>query len=235
MDKLRLDFGGPEAESPTKPPKKVNESIELFFYDTEGTGLTERDEVIQIAGFVTDIHLNLKRIVNEYCFTNRAISPGAYAVHRIDREILLERSKGIFLEEQLRKDPIFYESRNIIFIAYNDKHDKGAINSTLGNNNAQRLTWGTKIYTFDKYIPNGRYNLDAYQLLRNIYNGGRDISLEGIMRQKSGVEFSYIQKLYNLLTEKAGVSNIVSGPHDALFDSFMMFWLIYNRKEVAFR
>lgn len=75
--------------------------MKYFLYDVETTGLTRRDEVIQLSGFLLNEDLRKEQIINFYCYTQVETNPEAQKVHGLDKKLLWELSGGKTFEEQI--------------------------------------------------------------------------------------------------------------------------------------
>ena len=63
--------------------------MKYFLYDVETTGLTRRDEVIQLSGFLLNKDLRKEQIINFYCYTQVETNPEAQKVHGLGTTLAL--------------------------------------------------------------------------------------------------------------------------------------------------
>jgi DNA polymerase III epsilon subunit-like protein len=207
--------------------------LKIVFYDTETTGLSDKDEVIQLSGLVTDMDLKIQSVFNTYCFTNVNISEEARRLHGIDRKTLLQLSKGRYLEEVLESIGVF-KYPDAIYVAFNDSFDRGKINGSLMNNGAPPINFGSTISTFDRKLQKGRYNLCALKLFSNCLNNGTRWKLEMFLRKKAGVPFEDLERYYSVFRNKVNITSHKGNMHDALFDSFGIWWITSKYKGILF-
>lgn len=207
--------------------------MKLVFYDTETTGLGKRDEVIQLSGIVTDMSLKPISVFNAFSFTNVNISDGAKRIHGIDRKTLLKMSQGKYLEEVLEGIGVF-DYKDAVYIAFNDSFDKRLINQSLINNGADPIDFGRTVSTIERGLRKGRYNLCALKLFSTSLNNGNRWKLETFIRKKSGVSFEELERYYSIFRSKLNLPIHKDSFHDALFDSFCMWWLTNKYRGLLF-
>lgn len=207
--------------------------MHIVFYDTETTGFSSRDEVVQIAGLVTTMDLTIVKVFNRYCFTNARMNPDALAIHGLDRQFLLKASKGKYLEEVLEEIELF-NMKNAIYVAFNDKFDRRLINQTLSNNGAAPIDFGKTLNVFDRQATSGRYNLCAMKLLSMTLNRGVNCKLETLIKTKAGVSYDVFLQYYKEFLKRLSIFKGKETFHDALFDSFCVLWLTKKYKGLLF-
>lgn len=207
--------------------------MNIVFYDTETTGFGVRDEVIQVAGIITNMDLKIVKVFNRHCFTNSRIQPEAQAVHGIDRNKLLRLSRQKYIEEVLEEIGVF-NYPNAIYAAFNDKFDKRLMNQSLINNGNSPLDFGRTIYTFERKLKKGRYNICTMNLFCNALNNGNRWKLETFIRKKAGVPYETFQEYYKIFSSKLEIATGGELFHDALFDSFSMWFLASKYKGLLF-
>lgn len=208
----------------------MDKDTEIVFYDVETTGkVTTRDEVIQFAAIITDINFRIKSVINRFCFSNMPIHYEAQALHGLDREMLLSYSGGKYFEQIVEEHSIFRQKKNLVWVAYNDKFDKSIMNNTLLNNSAVNpINFGARLYTLDRQIPSGRYNLDAMQLLNSVLNGGKTTKLEYHLENNTGVSREAMYEMYKQFCSRIKLNFPVKESHDALFDCFVL-WVLFDK------
>lgn len=209
--------------------------MHLVFYDIESTGLGSKDEVIQFGAIITDMNLHLVKVINKYSFTNMQIDPGAYAVHQLTLEDVYKYSRGKYFEEIVEEEKaLFRDSKNLIWIGYNDKADKRLINQTLENNGITPINFGRKISMIDHSLKKGVYNLDAMDLFVKALNGGRKGKLGYFVHNHAGIDFDRLQDVYKKFTKRLSFVSPRDGAHDAVYDSFVVWWIMSQHKDRMF-
>lgn len=99
-----------------KHTSNINYMKDLIFIDTETTGTTDEDKLIQIAYRTTD-----NTDVNELYKTDRPINISAMAVHHITEKMISD--KPFFKDSEVYNDLEKRFSRGEIFVAHNAKFD----------------------------------------------------------------------------------------------------------------
>ena len=97
--------------------------MSIIFFDTETTGIEEKDEVIQLAYIVSE---NGNKIpANKYYKPNTNISFGAMAVHHITPEKLKDNGAitSLTIEDELMQTLLTYNTPDNILVAHNIKFD----------------------------------------------------------------------------------------------------------------
>jgi DNA polymerase III epsilon subunit-like protein len=209
--------------------------VKLFLYDTETTGLGPRDEVIQIAGILTDINLKPLYAVNRYCFSTVPIDPGAFNSHGITRTDLLKLSGGRFLEDVDDEIKFLREEKDLVCISYNHDFDGRLMNQTMTNNGLDKFDFGTKIATLKRNLTAGRYNLCAMHLFTQVLNAGRKYDLKQLAKTRSGYDEVTLFALYTEFAKRLSFTVDESRKyHDALFDVFLIWVLLSKYKGMVY-
>ena len=107
MDLFDFDFSDQEA------------AAKLIFFDTETTGSSKDDQIIEIGAIITDINGNLIEYFDELCATEdgKLIHPEAMATHGIRNEDL--EGKEPFTKSRFFNQLDRLNSKNNYFIAHN--------------------------------------------------------------------------------------------------------------------
>lgn len=104
-------------------------------FDTETTGLTKTDEVIQFSAFVLDDSFSVKSAVNFYSDTQVPISAGAFNTHHLTKAKLNQLAGGEFFEDNWMKLVDELRQHQVIWVDWcNGSFDERMINQTLENN-----------------------------------------------------------------------------------------------------
>ena len=189
-------------------------NVKYIFYDTETTGLSSTDEVIQFAAFVVE---NNKIVESKsfYCYTQKSIHPGAAAVSGITKEVLMQKSNGRYFEDYWNEWSTKDES-DICWIAYSKNNfDAEKINATLSNN-------GSVSYDFGKQVPDlisakGRCYFDLYTYRTGEVKGKRKLINEA---ERLGFTLEGLQNTYSKMYSR----NV--SLHDASFDAFVLMCVV---------
>lgn len=209
-----------------------------FLFDTETTGLGSKDEVIQFSGLLlrdpvaedgqssSSTNLVLMKFYNFYCNTTQVISDGAYQVHGIDKNALVQLSEGKTFEDNfypfltsLRKtieaDKTF-NGNDVCWVAYNVAFDKRLVNQTLVQNGLPAFNFGKNNALFSK--TNGDSNVCLMNAITSLLGKRRKLS-EVIAY--FDLE-SQINKSFKVFADKCGIGDDISY-HNAAYDVFASF------------
>lgn len=209
----------------------------IILFDTETTGLGDRDEVIQFSAVVLhqkDGHLSFKDVISFYCDTNVFINPDASAIHGITNDRLKELSGGKFFEEQIIKYPdIINPQIPTIFVAYNIAFDKRLVNQTLLQNGYGAIDFGKNITSMPRSNV-GTHNLCLMKYCEQMYTGGRRIKLQTVIDKY--VKTNLLDSLYVKLKDTFNITDTAtSGYHDALYDTIACTVIfVHNRLHLAY-
>ena len=199
--------------------------MKYVFYDTETTGLTKRDEVIQFGAVIADENLKIMGKVSFYCYTQVPVKDAAYKVHGINGKRLYELSGGQTFEDCFLNMPLFKET-DIVWVSYSTNgFDERMVNNTLTNNGLEKYDFGTEEKYFGQFTA-GRHWFDACHAVANRCNGGKIRKLSQLVEMYgvAGKE-EYHKKLFEYSASF----------HDATYDAFMLWAVIYlNRKLLGF-
>lgn len=192
--------------------------MHYVFYDTETTGLTRIDEVIQVGGIITDEQLYIIDRFMFYCYTQVPISKGAKAQHGITASELIHLSDGKTFEDYWYNLPIV-RNKNVTWVSYSTNgFDERMINQTLTHNGLPSFDFGKKVNYLDNR-RNGIYNFDAMLALKSRCCHGHNKKLSQLV---SSLPLS-IGEIDKRFIRVAG--NLPCKYHDALYDAFSL-WLV---------
>lgn len=198
--------------------------MQYIVFDTETTGLSASDEVVQFAGLLLDEKLDLVNIINFYCQTQVALSPGASEITHLDGKLLHTLSGGKFFEDYYCSVPVF-RFPDLVWIGYNVSFDCRMINNTLTNNGLPLHNFGNKIVNLDR--TEGIYNFDVMQLVAAGNNGIKKKladAANGLPHSQDELEQMF-QKLLRLTGSPAEICF-----HNALYDAMVTWLVLVNRK-----
>lgn len=197
------------------------------FFDVETTGMSKRDEVIQIAVIKADIEtLNVVEVVNEYCFPTVQIHPEAQRRHGLSMENVLELSKGQTFEQIVASNPIFHE-RDGAWVSFSSNNfDASMCNNTLNSNGFKPIKFGRTINMLvDKNSPNGLYNVNLYKIAQDNFLRGTIRPLTITTTLITGYSKERLDLMYKLFQKYRKSDKFA---HDALYDSYLM-WLMLSK------
>lgn len=196
--------------------------MEFLVFDTETTGLSGRDEVVQMAGLLLSTDLRLKKVINFYCYTQVPFNRRASEVNKLSAKEVRLRSNGKFFEDYYCSLDIFRKT-DLVWIGYNTGFDTSAINNTLENNGMPRHYFGKDITNLN--VGSGIYQFDVLQML-SAMNGGVRMRLTDVAKEldytKEQLDSMY-SKLLRMINLDTGIKE-----HNALYD-VMITWLLVVR------
>lgn len=193
--------------------------MKYVIYDTETTGLTRSDEVVQFGAIVTDEKFVPQKAVSFYCYSQVPISEGARKVTGLDAKTVHELSGGATFEDRFL-NLSFVNDKDVVWISYSaNGFDERLVNQTLKNNGLSEHKFGEKkLYFTDS---DKQYTLDAFNAIRlRVFNG--KVQKLGQMAAALGYSEEKIDELFKRVIKGNGKF------HDALYDSFVL-WLVVNK------
>lgn len=114
----------------------TKKTIKYIIFDTETTGLTKKDRIIQIGAMVLDNHKNIT-IYDELCSTDVKINFQAMKVHGITEEMI--RNKKKFQYTNFYRDVIKLNSSKNYIIAHNINYDIRMLEKENFTNKMQQI------------------------------------------------------------------------------------------------
>lgn len=189
-------------------------------FDTETTGFTSKDEVIQFSGVITDEHLEPIRLFDFYCDTARKSHPDALMLHRITQEELHKRSMGKTLEDHIAAMSEWFKQEDVIWVGYNVPFDIRLVTSTLKNNGAPLVDFGTETTT--PFQAKGRWFFDLMKYYKGYKFAGR-YTLADAVNDITGFSKEQLASIYTKMTKKS-VQEVTF--HRADFDSLIT-WVLF--------
>lgn len=206
--------------------------MDYFIFDTETTGLNNRDEVIQFSALLVDETFEtIKGFNSFYCMTSMPIHPEAYAVHKIKEEDLMELSGGKFFEEQ------FYDCmrgvpENVGFIHYSTGLDLRVVNQTLNNANLPSYDFGQKVACLSEAI--GRHNYSPLGQIHKMTGVRTSLNnaltlIAGYNQQAFDTKFKNFVRLIQSSGKNLQIDlNSDSFKHNAFYDAFQLCYLMQH-------
>lgn len=213
----------------------------FMIFDTETTGLSPKDEVIQFAGLLVRTttreekeamkaagkpvkELKMSKFYNFYCDTIKSINPDAAKIHGIDKKKLKELSQGYTFEDNFLPIIKELEEFNICWIAYNVAFDKRIINQTLSNNGLPIFDFGkTKVTISD---DNTTSNFCLMNAMTSLNTAGKRRKLAEVV-DELGYTKEAIDKSFAIFAKQCGLDPKGSY-HDATYDVFCTY-LVFEK------
>lgn len=196
--------------------------MKYFIFDTEDTGLGTKDEVVQFSGFLVDEECRLQRLYNFYCYPLVEFQQKAQQVTGLNKEILMELSKGRFFEEQFYEYKTLLNEKNITWVGYNVSFDTRLINQTLKANGYPVHNFGRKVGTLANDY--GTYNFDVLDVIASTYNKGIRLKLGAAVDKYCSKTLEQIQKEYVKIMQYAKINSEITF-HNAIFDAYATYCL----------
>ena len=198
--------------------------MKYLFIDTETTGLSTKDEVIQFAALVTDEQFRLVGLENFYCDTVYPISEGAAKVNKLSTEIIHNFSKGLFFEDQF---PAFVKEvgNDVCWIEWSKNgFDMRMINQTLAKCGQPKYDFGKQLVDY-REATTGVCNFNLMHAIGNKFYGGGVRKLEVATKDLLKISKEKIDEVYN---SKIKRFSIETGAHNADYDAFLCYLLFTN-------
>lgn len=217
--------------------------MNYIFFDTETTGLGNKDEIIQISGIVTDLSLNIKEVFSEYVYTDRPITPGALQVHGIDsfklRKLSSDPKTGmpLYLEDKLGKIQRMFSKGNI-FVGHNVNFDIRLLQQSLALS-IKKFSTPDTFEGFDKCDEGCNYKICTLTQLKKYGPGKGNKNYSNklekyIERFNSIYGDNAVENSYVNFCSKFNVSSEKGKSHDSLFDTFATYLLFAQYQDIMF-
>ena len=200
-----------------------------IFYDVETTGLTNSDEVVQFGAFVTDKDMRLKQQYSFYCYTQVAMSEGASNVTGLTKEKIYHLSGGKTFEDNFLQLPFVKSNKNNIWVSYSSAgFDERLVNQTLEHNGLKRMRFGSKTLN----IHGDGHSSCVYNAMEamrvQLFSGKRAKLSEACAR--SGLTEEQLDRMFKKTVPTGEVQF-----HDALYDAFALWAVVYkNKRKLGF-
>lgn len=195
--------------------------MKYVIYDVESTGLTRNDEVIEFGCFVANNEFIPVDAHKFFCYTQVPISEGAKKVNGLSAARVHALSGGKTFEDNFLALP-FINDKDLVWVSYsNGGFDERLVNQTLKNNGLDKYPFGKRECYF-KQQPG--YVFDAYNALVSRVFNGRAMKLGQTM-----VTTGLTEEKMDLLFEKVVAQPV--GFHDALYDAFVLWYVVNHYKE----
>lgn len=196
--------------------------MKYVIYDTETTGLTGNDEVVEFGAIVTDENLNAKKAYKFYSFTQVPFSEQAQKITGLTPTIVRDLSNGKVFEDNWCRLP-FVGDKDIVWVSYSTNgFDERLINQTLYNNGLPKYDFGKRRKTIVR--GSGGYVFDVYAAIKYKVNNGKDKKLEQVLNG-IGIPESNLNKIYH----SVGIDDCTF--HDALYDACSLYIILYSYRE----
>lgn len=204
------------------------------FFDVEATGLSQSDEVCQIAIIQADVNLKITGILEEYCMPGVEFTQEASRKNGLNRNLVHALSNGQTFEQIVENNPIFREDTGAWVYYASNGFDPWICNNTLRGNGYKPISFGRTVpQIIDKYSTPGLYSVNLYRCVENSYMKGKPQNLLGATIAATGLDLDKIVKLYlKVLSALKYTPKNDNKLHNALFDSFMMFLIVSYKKDV---
>lgn len=203
----------------------------IILFDTETTGLGNKDEVIQLCAIILTQDgkkLKFKDVINFYCDTNVHIPQEAVNIHGIDNKALYKLSDGKYFEEQLVKCKDFVDpSIPTVYMAYNINFDKRLINQTLEQNGYAPIDFGQQL-NFMPADASRNYNVCLMEIAKQAYTNGRRVKLQTLIDKY--MDENHLKMLHTKLKAAYKIKTASDGYHDALYDTVACLVLLTQSK-----
>lgn len=193
--------------------------------DTETTGLTKTDEVIQFSAVVLE-DLRPDRLVNFYCETQVPVSAGAFNVHHLDNAKLHKLSESQVFEDNWLEFVDSLRGAKQVWIDWSSGgFDERLINQTLVNNGLDDYFHFPRCRTLTECSQNMISEFDLMGALR------RKLSRRSMKLEDAANTLPYTREQINFVYDKvtASVPNMdkESRFHNAMYDAFVTY-LVFN-------
>lgn len=200
--------------------------MNYLVFDTETTGLSNSDEVIQFSGLLLNEQLKLKKLVNFYCYTAIPINPKASSVNRLTPKKLLKYSGGRTFEDYFLNCQDFHQP-DLTWIGYNVKFDIGKVNGTLTNNGLPAYDFGSGVVRLGS-ATEGRHYFDLMNSLA-MKNKGIKQKLS-VVAESLHYSQQQLDSMYSKFLQLAGHESNLKY-HDSLYDSLITWLLLTENKD----
>ena len=200
--------------------------MQYAVFDVETTGLGIKDEVIQFSCILTDENFCALNYFNFYCYTQQELDVKASEITGINREDLWRLSEGKTFEDQFFKLKELVNNPNLVWVHYSTNgFDLRLVNQTLTNNGLDTFYFGKNCTRLDK--QSGVWNFNICNALANFKYGGRPRRLS-----QAASELPYSEEEIIRVLESKCKGCGVNGYHNALYDAFVTWLLLYQNKDV---
>ena len=213
--------------------------MRFVIFDTETTGLTQSDEVIQFAGLVVETtseeekqkmtaegktpkNLKLKNFCSFYCDTVKTINPEAQKIHGIDKETLKKLSENYTFEDNFFPFVESLGEQPKCWVAYNIEFDKRLVNQTLGNNGLPTFSFGKNIATIRE--ENEDTNFCLMNAMTSLNTAGKRRKLVDVVASL-GYSKETIDKSFAAFAARCNMSEDLSF-HNAAYDVYCTYLVL---------
>ncbi|GAA0101612.1 hypothetical protein UT300012_23270 [Paraclostridium bifermentans] len=205
--------------------------LKIVVFDTETTGLKDRDQVIQFSCVCLNNEFKVIDMHSFYCNVGIPIPQDAIEVHGISNKKLEELSEGKFIEDYIPHIPYLANATNTLFVGYNVAFDIKKTNYSLESEGYNPVDFGTKVETFPKRLTGRNFHMDLMGTLSRNFGYAKNQKLISMFKEHGPCSEKDIEKLLNKLSDKFGVMrNDEQTYHDALFDTMITTSLLIRYK-----
>lgn len=203
--------------------------MNYVIFDTEGTGVTSKDDIIQSTFLLLNSELNPIKMYSFYSYTYVRCHPEAYKVHGLSPDFLYKASKGKAFEDYFFELD-FLRMKDLIWIAYNAPFDVRMVNGVLKNNRARPYNFGTPIKSLDR--DSGVHYFDLMKAMDSLSNRSYSKKLMEVVADN----FSNMDELYATYNKLLASHKLNSSSefHNSDFDVFCT-WALLKRFGGKFR
>lgn len=196
--------------------------MKYFIFDTETTGLSAKDEVVQFSGFLVGDECQLLKLYNFYCYPLVEFPQEVQSVTQLNKEILMNLSGGRFFEEQFYECKALLSEKDLTWVGYNVTFDTRLVNQTLKQNGYPIHNFGRKVGTLSN--DKGIYHFDVLDAIATTYNRGIRLKLREAVVKHCSKSLEQIQKEYLRIMQYAKEESNITF-HNAIFDSYLTYCL----------
>lgn len=198
------------------------EDLKIVVFDTETTGLKDKDQVIQFSCVCLDSKFKVIGMDSFYCNVGIPIPQDAIEVHGISNKRLEELSKGKFIEDYIPHIPYLANATNTLFVGYNVAFDIKKTNYSLEVEGYKPVDFGTRVTTFPTRLNGRNYYMDLMGTLCTNLGYRRNQKLIELFKEHGPCKESDIEILLGKLAKQFNIErNKEQTYHDALFDTMI--------------
>lgn len=159
--------------------------------------------------------------IHRYFNTDKEVPGDAAAVNGLSRKILLEKSKGDYLEDCVNELNDFINQPDATLVGYNTQYDRTVITSNLLRVGLEPPKWRNTmdIMQEQKCLLVGT-GYDKYPRIKLVK--AADI----IFREKKLYTKDQLHQVFDLLVDACGIKDCATQYHTALYDAFITMMIL---------